>query len=78
MLAEARLLQQNAVNQLVQLAETEQELFVFRAPTGSGKTFMMADFMNRMLSKMECSYNLSLCLQGILPASSDSVRCPIG
>ena len=53
MLAEARLLQQNAVNQLVQLAETEQKLFVFRAPTGSGKTFMMADFMNRMLSKMD-------------------------
>ena len=51
MLAEARLLQQNAVNQLVQLAETEQELFVFRAPTGSGKTFMMADFMERMLSE---------------------------
>ena len=27
--------------------------YTFRAPTGSGKTYMMADFMNRMLGKHE-------------------------
>lgn len=42
-------LQQNAVSTLVELTATQDEL-TFKAPTGSGKTFMMADMMNRILS----------------------------
>lgn len=48
MLAEAKELQQNAVKQLVEQLEYKDEI-VFKAPTGSGKTYMMADFMNRIL-----------------------------
>ena len=43
-------LQKNAVNQLLEQVEQKDEL-TFRAPTGSGKTYMMADFMNRVLSE---------------------------
>ena len=42
-------LQQNAVAQLVVLTATQDEI-TFKAPTGSGKTYMMADMMNRVLS----------------------------
>lgn len=42
-------LQQNAVSALVELTSTQDEL-TFKAPTGSGKTYMMADMMNRILS----------------------------
>jgi type III restriction enzyme len=42
-------LQQNAVAQLVALTATQDEI-TFKAPTGSGKTYMMADMMNRILS----------------------------
>lgn len=42
-------LQQNAVTSLVELTSTQDEI-TFKAPTGSGKTFMMADMMNRILS----------------------------
>lgn len=49
MLKEAIELQQNAVNKLVELIDQKDEL-TFRAPTGSGKTYMMADFMNRVLA----------------------------
>lgn len=48
MLKEAIELQQNAVNRLVDLTRDREEL-TFRAPTGSGKTYMMSDFMNRIL-----------------------------
>ena len=48
MLKEAVELQQNAVSKLVELIDERNEL-TFRAPTGSGKTYMMADFMNRIL-----------------------------
>ena len=48
MLQEAIDLQQNAVAELVRKVETKREI-TFRAPTGSGKTRMMADFMNRIL-----------------------------
>lgn len=48
MLTEAKELQQNAVAQLIQLSKTKNNI-VFRAPTGSGKTYMMADFMNHIL-----------------------------
>lgn len=43
-------LQQNAVSSLVLLTSTQDEL-TFKAPTGSGKTYMMADMMNRILSE---------------------------
>ena len=43
-------LQQNAVSSLVELTSTQDEL-TFKAPTGSGKTYMMADMMNRILSQ---------------------------
>lgn len=49
MLKEAIELQQNAVNKLVELIDQKDEL-TFRSPTGSGKTYMMADFMNRILA----------------------------
>jgi type III restriction enzyme len=42
-------LQQNAVTSLVELTATQDEI-TFKAPTGSGKTYMMADMMNRILS----------------------------
>jgi type III restriction enzyme len=42
-------LQQNAVTSLVALTATQDEI-TFKAPTGSGKTYMMADMMNRILS----------------------------
>jgi type III restriction enzyme len=43
-------LQQNAVSSLVLLTSTQDEI-TFKAPTGSGKTYMMADMMNRILSQ---------------------------
>ena len=51
MLQEAKDLQQRAVTDLEQKAEGNKREITFRAPTGSGKTRMMADFMNCMLSK---------------------------
>jgi len=42
-------LQQNAVSALVERTAIQDEI-TFKAPTGSGKTYMMADMMNRMLS----------------------------
>ena len=49
MLKEAVELQKNAVNRLVELIDKKDEL-TFRAPTGSGKTYMMADLMNQVLA----------------------------
>lgn len=48
MLKEVIDLQTNAVTKLVNLLPTKEEL-TFKAPTGSGKTYMMADFMNRII-----------------------------
>ena len=50
MLQEAMDLQQRAISQLLNKIDGKKEL-TFRAPTGSGKTRMMADFMNRVLSQ---------------------------
>lgn len=50
MLQEVKDLQNGAVEQLVKKANEEIKEITFRAPTGSGKTYMMADFMNRMLA----------------------------
>lgn len=49
MLQEIIDLQQNAVARLVAAVENKKEV-TFRAPTGSGKTRMMADFMHRVIS----------------------------
>lgn len=50
MLAEIQELQNNAVSNLITAIKTNtKDSYTFRAPTGSGKTYMMADFMNRML-----------------------------
>lgn len=48
MLQEVKDLQNGAVSQLCKIVEKRKET-TFRAPTGSGKTRMMADFMNRIL-----------------------------
>lgn len=50
MLTEAKELQKRAVRNLVDAIKTKDEI-TFRAPTGSGKTYMMADFMNRILEE---------------------------
>lgn len=42
-------LQNTAVTSLVEKTDTQDEL-TFKSPTGSGKTYMMADMMNRILS----------------------------
>ena len=48
MLIEAIELQQRAITELTEKIKHKDEL-TFRAPTGSGKTYMMADLMNRIL-----------------------------
>lgn len=48
MLQEVKDLQNNAISQLVERVGRKREI-TFRAPTGSGKTRMMADFMNRII-----------------------------
>ena len=50
MLQEAIDLQRNKVSELVRIINEKDEV-TFRAPTGSGKTRMMADFMNRILAQ---------------------------
>ena len=49
MLQEAKDLQQRAVESLFDKARGRKRELTFKAPTGSGKTRMMADFMNRMI-----------------------------
>lgn len=49
MLQEVKDVQTGAVNKLERKIESSKRELTFRAPTGSGKTYMMADFMNRML-----------------------------
>lgn len=55
MLIEARELQDRAVKQLLQVVKDRTargiKEITFKAPTGSGKTFMMADFCNRILTE---------------------------
>lgn len=48
MLQEVREIQTNAVDALV-ATTYKQETIVFKSPTGTGKTYMMADYMNRVL-----------------------------
>lgn len=51
MLQEAKDLQNKAVDELFTKAHGEKKELTFRAPTGSGKTRMMADFMNRLIAE---------------------------
>ena len=51
MLQEAKDLQNRAVTELFSKAHGQKNELTFRAPTGSGKTRMMADFMNRLLAE---------------------------
>ena len=50
MLQEAKDLQNRAVTKMVSLLSQGKKEYTFKAPTGSGKTYMMADFMNRILA----------------------------
>lgn len=50
MLTEAKELQKRAVGNLVDTIKMKDKI-TFRAPTGSGKTYMMADLMNRILKE---------------------------
>lgn len=50
MLQEAKELQSASVAQLCEQLRVKDEV-TFKAPTGSGKTYMMADLMNRILSE---------------------------
>jgi type III restriction enzyme len=51
MLQEAKELQQRKVAELFVKAHSAKTTITFRAPTGSGKTWMMADFMNRIIDE---------------------------
>ncbi|MBO7582112.1 MAG: DEAD/DEAH box helicase family protein [Bacteroidaceae bacterium] len=51
MLQDAKDLQNKAVAELYSKAHGQKKELTFRAPTGSGKTRMMADFMNRLLAE---------------------------
>lgn len=53
MLQEAKDLQFRAVSELFSKAHGEKKELTFRAPTGSGKTRMMADFMSRLLAEQQ-------------------------
>lgn len=53
MLKEAVDLQNKAVEELFKKAHGTKKELTFRAPTGSGKTRMMADFMNRIISEQK-------------------------
>ena len=45
MLQEAKDLQNRAVTKMVYVLSQGKKEYTFKAPTGSGKTYMMADFM---------------------------------
>jgi len=51
MLTEAIALQRNAVSQLCEKIKGRKREITFKAPTGSGKTYMMGDMMNRLLAE---------------------------
>lgn len=50
MLQEVKDLQNSAVTKLVNVLSDSKKEVTFKAPTGSGKTYMMSDFMNRILA----------------------------
>jgi type III restriction enzyme len=58
MLKKIKDLQSNAVDKLIKKVSSQNEV-TFKAPTGSGKTFMMADFMDRLLIKSDTIFIVS-------------------
>lgn len=58
-------LQNNAVEKLI-LSLNDKNEVTFKAPTGSGKTYMMADFMNRMLKDSNIIFLVSSLSKGDL------------
>ena len=70
MLKEIIDLQKNAVTQLIEILNKKDKL-TFKAPTGSGKTYMMADFMNQILSeKSDVIFLVSTLSKGNLAAQN--------
>ncbi len=68
MLQEVKDLQNRAVNELFKKAHGKKKEITFRAPTGSGKTHMMADFMNRILEEQsDVVFIVSTLSKGGLP-----------
>lgn len=53
MLQKAKDLQQSAVESLYNKVKGRKRELTFKAPTGSGKTRMMAEFMNRIIDSDE-------------------------
>ena len=53
MLREVIQLQERAVSQLVDKLNGGKRIITFKSPTGSGKTFMMADLMDRILQSSD-------------------------
>lgn len=53
MLPEIKALQKKSVNKLIKLLtnQSDQKEFTFQAPTGSGKTHMIAEMMDILLAK---------------------------
>ena len=76
MLQEVKDLQNRAVTELFRKAHSSKKELTFRAPTGSGKTHMMADFMNRILEEQEdVIFLVSTLSKGGLPQQNyDSFR----
>jgi type III restriction enzyme len=68
MLQEVKDLQNKAVTELYRKAHSDKKKLTFRAPTGSGKTRMMADFMNRILEEQpDVVFIVSTLSKGGLP-----------
>lgn len=59
-------LQNNAVNSLLNLALQGKESISLKAPTGSGKTRMMASFMDKMLAREDVVFIVSTLSKGRL------------
>ncbi|MDR1781538.1 MAG: DEAD/DEAH box helicase family protein [Bacilli bacterium] len=62
MLQDAIDLQNEAVKKLIELSKSDKKEITFKAPTGSGKTYMMANFMNQVLSENDEVIFLVTCL----------------
>jgi len=58
MLTTVKELQSNAVKKLIKKISFQNEV-TFKAPTGSGKTYMMADFMNQILTNNKIIFLVS-------------------
>ena len=85
MLQEVKDLQNRAVTELFRKAHGTKKELTFRAPTGSGKTRMMADFMNRIIEEQpDVVFIVSTLSKGGLPQQNydtfrdcvDSGICP--